>query len=103
MSYRASYKTEGSTQPAAVLMNFAARYKMWGDQGNISLRVADPFKLQTYGYRTENGTVVETADKYNGVRAVFLTVSRNFGKAVKLQTRQQDPDAPTQGSAPPPN
>jgi hypothetical protein len=64
-------------------MNLGARYKVWGDQGNISLRVSDPFKLQKFGYRTANGTVVETSERFFGSRAVFLTITRNFGKALK--------------------
>ena len=91
--YRASYATEGGSQLASVSMNLATRYKVWGDQGNISLRVSDPFKLQKFGYRTANGRVVEYSERFFGTRAVFLTVTRNFGKALKLQPKQQDPDA----------
>jgi outer membrane receptor protein involved in Fe transport len=91
--YRAPYATEGGSQLASVSMNLATRYKVWGDQGNISLRVSDPFKLQKFGYRTANGTVVEYSQRFFGTRAVYLTVTRNFGKALKLQPKQQDPDA----------
>jgi hypothetical protein len=91
--YRAPYATEGGSQLASVSMNLATRYKVWGDQGNISLRISDPFKLQKFGYRTANGTVVEYSERFFGTRALFLTVTRNFGKALKLQPKQQDPDA----------
>jgi outer membrane receptor protein involved in Fe transport len=97
--YRAPYATEGGSQLASVSMNLATRYKVWGDQGNISLRISDPFKLQKFGYRTANGTVVEYSERFFGTRAVYLTVTRNFGKALKLQPKQQDPDAAT--AAPP--
>jgi ferric enterobactin receptor len=102
MFYRAPAKTEGGSQLASVSMNFAARYKVWGDQGNISLRVSDPFKLQKFGYRTANGSVVEFSQRFFGSRAVFLTISRNFGTALKLQPKQQDPDAPLPGGPPGP-
>jgi outer membrane receptor protein involved in Fe transport len=91
--YRAPYKTEGGSQIAMVSMNLAARYKAWGDKGNISVRVSDPFKLQKFGYRTANGTVIETSERFFGTRAVYLTITRNFGQALKLQPKQQDPDA----------
>ena len=52
-------------------MNLAARYKVWGEQGNISLRVSDPFKLQKFGYRTANGTVIEYSERFFGSRAVL--------------------------------
>ena len=81
-------------------MNLAARYKLWGEQGNISLRVSDPFKLQKFGYRTANGSVVEYSERFFGTRAVFLTITRNFGQALKLRARQTDPDAQAQTGPP---
>lgn len=99
--YRAPYATEGGSQIASVSMNLAGRYKVWGEQGNISLRVSDPFKLQKFGYKTANGTVVEYSERFFGSRAVFLTITRNFGQAIKLQPKQQDPDAQAQAGPPP--
>ena len=77
----------------------AIRYKAWGDQGNVSIRFSDPFKLQRWGYRNTSGNVIEYSRRYNGSRAAFLTVSRNFGKAVKLRPRS-DPEG--QDTGPPP-
>jgi ferric enterobactin receptor len=99
--YRAPFATEGGSQIASVSMNLAGRYKAWGEQGNISLRVSDPFKLQKFGYRTANGTVVEYSERFFGTRAVFLTITRNFGQAIKLQPKQQDPDSQPQTGQPP--
>jgi outer membrane receptor protein involved in Fe transport len=99
--YRAPYATEGGSQIASVSMNMAGRYKVWGEQGNISLRISDPFKMQKYGYKTANGTVVEYSERFFGSRAVFLTITRNFGQALKLQPKQQDPDAQAQTGPPP--
>jgi len=96
-NYRPSVKTEGGSQLAMTLLSFASRYKVWGDQGFVSVRVNDPFKLQKFGYRTANGSVIEYNQRFFGTRAVFLTVSRSFGKALKLQQKQQDPD----GAQPP--
>lgn len=100
--YRPPVKTEGGSQLASVSMNLASRYKIWGDQGNISLRVSDPLKLQKYGYRTANGTIIEYSERFFGSRAVYLTITRNFGQAIKLQPKQQDPDAQAQPVGPPP-
>ena len=72
-------------------MNASARYKAWGDQGSITLRISDPFKLQRFGYRTTNGMVTETTDRYFGARAVYVNISRTFGEAVKL--REKEPEA----------
>jgi len=99
-NYRAPFKTEGGSQLASVNMNLGYRYKVWGDQGNISLRVSDPFKLSKFGYRTANGTVVEYSERYFGQRAIFLSVSRNFGQALKLRPKA-DPDMPQAGPTTP--
>jgi hypothetical protein len=95
-NYRAPQKTEGGSQLASVFMNLGARYKVWGDQGNISLRVSDPFNLSKFGYRTANGTVVEYAERHFGQRAIFLGVTRNFGQALKLRPKVDEPDASAQ-------
>jgi ferric enterobactin receptor len=95
-NYRAPYKTEGGSQRANISSNASARYKLWGDKGNISLRIADPFKLQKFGYRTANGIVLESSERYNGVRAVYLTVTRNFGQALRLKPKS-DPEIPQAG------
>jgi hypothetical protein len=91
-SYRAPFATEGGSQLAYVFTQLAGRYKVWGDKGNIALRISDPFKLQKFGYRTANGSVVEYSQRFFGTRAVFLTITRSFGEALKLTPKQQDPD-----------
>lgn len=98
-NYRAPFKTEGGSQRANANIAGSARYKIWGEKGNISLRISDPFKLQRSGYRTDNGSIIETSKRYNGSRAVYLTVNRNFGQALRLKPRN-DPDIP-QGGPPP--
>jgi ferric enterobactin receptor len=95
-NYRAPFATEGGSQLASVFLNLGLRYKAWGDQGNISLRVSDPFNMSRFGYRTANGTVIEYSERYFGARAVFLSVTRNFGQALKLRPKIQEPDASVQ-------
>jgi outer membrane receptor protein involved in Fe transport len=95
-NYRAPVKTEGGSMLASASLNASARYKLWGDKGNISLRISDPFKIQKFGFRTANGTVLESTSRYFQARAVFLTISRNFGQALRIKPKA-DPDAPQQG------
>jgi len=97
--YRAPFNFEGGSQLALASVNTGMRYKIWGDQGNISLRVSDPFKLQRFGYRTDNGSVLEYASRYNGSRALYITVTRNFGQALKLRPKS-DPEVPQTGPPP---
>jgi outer membrane beta-barrel protein len=74
-----------------VFTNIALRQKLWGDKGSLTLRVADPFNLTKFGYRTDNGVVIEETERRFGMRGVFLTFSRNFGQQIKLRPRQPDP------------
>lgn len=92
-NYRAPMATEGGSQNAFVFMNLAVRQKLWGESGSLSLRVADPFNLMKFGYRTANGQVIETSERHFGQRGLFVTITRNFGQQLKLRPRQQDPEA----------
>lgn len=91
-NYRAPMATEGGTQSAFVFMNLALRHKLWGEGGNIALRVADPFALMKFGYTTANGQVIERSERRFGQRGLFVTVTRNFGQQLKLRPRQQEPE-----------
>ena len=101
-NYRAPYASEGGTQSAFAMTQFALRYKMWGDAGNISLRVSDPFNTMHFGFRTTSGQVIEDSVRRFGMRGVFLTVTRNFGQQLKLRPKAMDPEptGPTTGGPP---
>ena len=91
-NYRAPAKTEGGTQSAFAMMQLALRYKMWGDDGNISLRIADPFNMMHFGYRTANDQVIQDSIRRFGMRGVYLTVTRNFGQQLKLRPKAMEPE-----------
>ena len=94
-AYAAPRKTEGGSTLASVNMSTGLRYKAWGDAGSIALRVNDPFRLQKWGYRTANGSVVELSERYFGARAVYLSITRNFGQALKLKPKSDTDSAPS--------
>jgi ferric enterobactin receptor len=98
-NYRAPTKTEGGSSLAFVNMSFGGRYKVWGDQGNVSVRVNDPFGMSKFGYRTSNGQIVEYSRRYFQARAVFVSITRNFGQALQLKAKSQSED---QAAPPPP-
>jgi hypothetical protein len=82
-------------------MNAGVRRKLWGDQGSLSIRVADPFNLMKFSYEINNAQVIETSERRFGQRGLFVTISRNFGQQLKLRPRQDDPvqtTAPTPGA-----
>ncbi len=91
-NYRAPAATEGGRQSAFAMMQLALRYKMWGDNGNISLRVSDPFNMMHFGYRTVNDQVIQDNVRRFGMRGVFLTVTRNFGQQLKLRPKAMEPE-----------
>ena len=98
-NYRAPSATEGGSQSAFVFSSVGLRYKLWGDQGNVSMRVADPFNLMKFGYRTANGQVIELRERRFNQRGLFFTVTRNFGQQLKLRPRQ-DPEPQTAAPGP---
>ena len=91
VNYRAPTTSEAGRRAAFVFMNAALRYKRWGDDGNISVRVADPFNLMKFGITTTSPQAIEESERHFGQRGVFLTVTRNFGQQLKLKPRQDDP------------
>jgi ferric enterobactin receptor len=89
-NYRAPSATEGGSQSAFVYMNFALRHKLWGDKGSVTLRLADPFNLMSWGYRTADGRVIEFDQQHFGQRGLFVSISRTFGQQLKLRPQQQE-------------
>jgi len=99
-NYRAPTKTEGGSSLAFVNTSLGGRYKVRGDQGNISVRVNDPFRMSKFGYRTANGQIVELSQRYFNARAVYVSITRNFGQALRLRPKSESED--TQTGPPPP-
>jgi hypothetical protein len=79
-------------------MNFAVRHKLWGDKGSVTFRLADPFNLMSYGFRTADGRVIELNQQHFGQRGLFVSMSRTFGQALKLRPQQ---DTEPQGAPQP--
>jgi hypothetical protein len=101
-NYRGPYATEGGSQSAFVFMNLAVRHKLWSDQGSVTVRLADPFNLMGFGYRTSDPRVEEIATRRFGIRGLFVTVTRNFGQQLKLRPRQDAEQQPVQAGPPGP-
>lgn len=98
VNYRAPFATEGGSQSSFVFSNVGLRHKLWGEQGSVSVRVTDPFSLMKFDYRTANGQVIELRERRVSTRALFVTVTRNFGQQLKLRPRQdQEPSAAPPG------
>jgi ferric enterobactin receptor len=101
-NYRAPYGTEGGTQTASVWLNLAVRHKLWGDQGNLSVRISDPFNMMFWGFRLADGRVIELSERRFSQRGISVTLSRNFGKPLRLRPRQQEPEPQLAPQAGPP-
>ncbi|MDB4879365.1 MAG: TonB-dependent receptor [Gemmatimonadetes bacterium] len=93
---RAPQNTDGGRQDASVFMNLGVRHKAWGEQGSISLRLADPFNLTKFGSRIQSPQAIELTERRFGQRALVLSISRTFGQQLELRPRQDD----TQQAAP---
>ncbi|MBA3671484.1 MAG: TonB-dependent receptor [Gemmatimonadaceae bacterium] len=95
--FRPATRTEGGSSIASINMNAGVRYKPWGEKGNISFRVNDPFGFQKFGYRTANGQVVEYSERFFGARAAYLTITKNFGEALRLRPKSDSEGNPAGG------
>lgn len=76
------------------ILNFAIRHKYWSDQGSVTLRISDPFKLMTYGIRTQDGRISQLTQQNFGTRGVFLAFAYKFGQKFKLRARQEEDATP---------
>jgi outer membrane receptor protein involved in Fe transport len=99
-NYRAPFTTESGSQTAFVSMNLALRRKLWNDRGSLTVRVADPFNMMSFGSRTESARVVQLTERSFGGRGVFISFSRNFGQDLKLRPKPQDTDPQSQPGIP---
>ena len=95
-NYRAPFTTESGSQTAFVSMNLAFRRKLWNDHGSLTVRIADPFNMMSFGSRTESDRVVQLTERSFGMRGVFISFSRNFGQDLKLRPKPQDSEPQTQ-------
>ena len=99
-NYRAPFTTESGSQTRFVSMNLAFRRRLWSDHGSLTIRVADPFNMMTFGSRTESARVVQLTQRSFGMRGVFISFSRNFGQDLKLRPKPQDEPQQTQPGVP---
>lgn len=96
VNYRAPFTTESGSQSAFVSMNVAFRHKLWRDRGSLTVRIADPFTMMTFGSRTQSASVVQLSERSFGMRGVFIAFSRNFGQELKLRPKPQDTEGQAQ-------
>ena len=99
-NYRAAQKVEGGTLLPFLMTNFALRQKLWGEQGSVTVRVADPFNLARFATRVSNGIVIEESQRRFGMRGVFVSFQRNFGQAIRLRPPVADPNSAPAGGLP---
>jgi hypothetical protein len=74
-------------------MTLAGRYKAWGDLGSVSIRIVDPCNLQRAGYRSLSGHVLQVLNQHVATRGIYLSISRTFGRTIKVPARAPDADA----------
>jgi outer membrane cobalamin receptor len=100
-NYRSKYATEYGYQDPFTFINLALRQKLFGDKGSVTLRVADPFNMMTFGSVTKNAEMSQSSIQNFGQRGLFISFSRNFGEDLKLRPLQPD-EQPQSSPQPPP-
>lgn len=85
------------------MSTFALKQKLRGDQSSLTLRAQDPFNTMGWGFRTVNGTFVQTTDQHPGMRSLGISYNYTFGKAPNFRPRTDDTpqQQPGGGGGPP--
>ncbi len=96
--YNPPRHTEGGSSLASAFSSVGVRQPFAGGKGNLTLTFQDPFALQRFGQRLNDGRVIQTSIQHFGSRALVISVSKTFGSDIKLQPTAPQPDP----SGPPP-
>jgi ferric enterobactin receptor len=95
-NYRAPMKIERGEMAAQQVMNFALRQKLQGDRGAVTVRIADPFEMQTFKVRAGDEKVMQITQRNPESRMVFIGYQYNFGRPPRV--RQVAPESTGGGS-----
>jgi ferric enterobactin receptor len=95
-NYRAPMKIENGEFGAQQIVNLALRHKVQGDKGAVTVRVADPFAMQTFHIKTGDDKVMQITHRSPESRLVFVGYQYTFGKAPRV--RQVAPETTGGGS-----
>lgn len=93
--YRAPMDVEQGRIGRMEMMSFALRKKLFGDKGNISLQIVDPFDRMEFSYRMHDARQEQTLRRKFGVRGAYLSFGYSFGRPPKIEQREA-PQAPPQ-------
>jgi outer membrane receptor protein involved in Fe transport len=96
LMYRAPMQVEQGRVSGMTMMHLGARQKVFGERGNLSLRVTDPFGLMGFSFITEDDRHYQESRRSFGMRGVYLGLSLNVGRPPRMQQRPQQPDGEMQ-------
>lgn len=88
LMYRAPMATEQGRVSGRSMFNLAARQRVLGDRGSVSLRVVDPFNTMRFRSLTEDDRLLQETERQFGARGIFLSFSYNVGQ--QPRNRQRD-------------
>lgn len=92
--YLAPMGIEGGRQASYTLLDVAFEHQLWHKQGSVVLRFADPLALTSLGLRTETDAMLLVTHQTLGTRAVSVSISRSFGRQLKLHAPPTDATQP---------
>jgi ferric enterobactin receptor len=98
LMYRAPMQVEQGRVSGMTMMSFGGRHKVFGERGNLSLRVTDPFGLMGFSFVTEDERHYQRSERSFDARSVYLGLSLSVGRPPRIQQRsgQQPPDGEVQ-------
>lgn len=83
--YQAPMKIERGKFGAQQMLNLSLRQKVQGDNGAVTVRVADPFAMMTFRIRTGDEKVMQITQRSPESRLVFVGYQYTFGRPPRVR------------------
>jgi outer membrane receptor protein involved in Fe transport len=90
--YRAPMDVERGRISGFSMVTFSARRRLFGNKGNVTLRMMDPFDQMKFSFITSDARHYQESTSRFNMRGVFLSFGFNVGQQPRIRTRAQEPD-----------
>jgi ferric enterobactin receptor len=92
--YRAPVNIEKGRFSAMQMTNITVKKKLDGDNLSATVRFADPFDTMKFRIRAGDDNLTQVTARKFGVRATYVGLQYNFGKAPKIRLPKEEPAQP---------
>lgn len=94
--YRAPVDIEQGRFKGMQMMHLSMRQKLFGNKGNVTLRIVDPFDKTKFSFITMDDRHYQESIRKSSMRGVYLSFGLNFGQQPRIRTRPIEEPEPVQ-------